>query len=276
MENFEYIGNDRMMASEFAVVGYGYRTPVLDFDGSICDWEAEVELDIKVDDVVYQEMIEMVHYKTQCNACNTHIRYIVVAQHENGSIHVLGSECGNDLANFSSEKVDRMKEVSMAKRKKLAKELAMKKFYADNAGIEEALNCDHKISKDLKSKLKQYGSLSEKQVALAIKLDVQAKEWAEKRKAENQDAKPVVEGRLKKVEMTLISAKPKVTEWGEYTALLLKHVDGWKCWGKVGVNTELEALEEETTLIFSGTISKGGKDEFFGFFKRGLIHEIQS
>lgn len=47
-------------------------------------------------------------------------------------------------------------------------------FLARNPGLEEALKIDHHITRDLDVKLTQWGSLTEKQIALAIKLHGEA------------------------------------------------------------------------------------------------------
>jgi hypothetical protein len=287
MENFRYLGSENVIPEEFSVVGYAYSEMVEDAHG--IDFDAIIDLDADVPKEVEDDLIGMVHNKTNCNHCNKVIRYLVVAQDEKSeAYHVFGSTCGTDLRDFNMGRVDGIKGRTLLKRKKekLARERAKmaekaEKFLDENDGLREALELDHHITKDLKSNLYKWGNMSEKQIALAHKLVEGAKKYAkmvEERQEEMKDAQPVEEGRLKKVEMTIVSTKSKTysSEWETTTktAMTMTHPDGWRVWGCVRYDDELMSLESGSKILFSGTVTKSDKDDKFGFFKRGIAHEI--
>ena len=289
MENFRYLGSENVIPESFNVVGYAYSEMIEDMHG--VDFEAIIDLDADVPEGLEDELIGMVHNKTNCNHCNKVIRYLVVAQDERTEeYHVFGSTCGTDLRDFNMGRVDGIKGRTLLARKKakLAKQRAenvekAEKFLDANEGLREALELDHHISKDLKANLYKWASMSEKQVALAFKLVEGAKKFTEmkaKQEEEMKDALPVSEGRLKKVIMTIVSTKEKhVSNHFEdvtKTALLLTHPDGWRLWGVVAWNPDLLEAKNGDTIEFSGSVTKSDKDEKFGFFKRGIIHEIKT
>ena len=264
-ENFKYLGSVKVIPEDFTVIGYAYSEP-LEYGDS------EVVLELE-DDIggLKGEVINMVHNGGKCNHCNKSIKYILVVRNDKtGLFYTFGSTCGTDLDNFKSSKISGFKKKNLLARKKLKnikdrkeKSILGEKFMDDN-NLREPLEGTNIIIVGLKKNLLKYGTLSEKQVELAHKIFNDSK-----------GVSPLVEGRLRKVEMTIVSVKERIINTyhgGEEkkVAITLTHPDGWKIWGQLG-NLDLLDLSEGDKIIFSGTVS-GSKDINFGFFKRGIYH----
>lgn len=148
------------------------------------------------------------------------------------------------------------------------------KVLSDNEGLSDALNVDHYIIRDIAGRFFQYGSLSEKQIALVLKI---ARERAERA------AEPQIEITEGHRTMTGKVLSAKLNRW-ETPKMLLKLDTGEKVWGtvptallyQVGGATiprrydrydQLPLLKGRTVTV-TAKVEKSRNDPCFGIFKR--------
>lgn len=291
MKNFQYLGT-QIVPTEFTVVGYAFREQ--------CDeneFEAVVELNNMRDEQDVEwltlEMVSQVHNKTNCNHCNRRIRNIVVAQHDGGTYHTFGHDCGGNLSEFNQHQFEDMVQRSMLAKKrakKRAKNQAIRDAFLDqHPGLREALTTDNKIVADISESFTKYMTLSEKQIELVFKLHERAKQYELEKL---NMSTPVPTGKLKGQQMEVVSVKRESTK-DAYSGqpqlvfkMLLKHPDGYRIYGKITADIVwnkdtqeydglskpyLASISAGDKVTFCGDLTPSDKDEFFGFFKRGKI-----
>lgn len=125
----------------------------------------------------------------------------------------------------------------------------------------------------LYGKLNKYG-LSDRQVAAVAKFIVGDNERAAKRAAENADASPVLVGTGITVTGEIVSAKWRISDYGESLKIVVKDDRGFKVWGTcpraiadtVG-SDDVESLKGQR-IEFVAEISASDDDPCFGFHKR--------
>lgn len=126
------------------------------------------------------------------------------------------------------------------------RDTARAEFCAQHAGLDEALDVDHMITRDLSAKLTRYGSLSEKQVALALRIAREQQERTEQREAEAALEIMPPAGR-QEITGEVVTAKWKSTAYGDALKMLVKvAADGgnYRLWGTVP-SSVLEQLHRE-------------------------------
>lgn len=119
---------------------------------------------------------------------------------------------------------------------------------------------------DLRRKLNRFGSLSERQVAFALKLAAEYREAAAAGEPTEEPHVPAPEGRTK-VRGRVVSVKGYDGVWGHQLKMTVKvETPGgsWLCW--VTVPREFTA-ERGAEVEFTATLARG-KDEHFAFGKR--------
>ena len=149
-------------------------------------------------------------------------------------------------------------------------------IYATHPGLEKALETDHRIVRDIKTRIESGASISDAQAALVMKI---ARDEAVKAD-ERASALPVPEGRGV-VTGEVLSLKWVDTGYGESLKMLLKDDRGFKVYGSVpkGLMSEpkedsegfqywTERVERGGRVTFTATLSPSDDDPKFGFFKR--------
>lgn len=112
----------------------------------------------------------------KCTACGTQFVYGDVWRHKPSGEHIhVGHICGQKMGLHADrteyeQAFGRIRQKSLAELRRQWKAERSAAFLADNPGLKEALELDHHILRDLKDKLETYGDLSERQVALALKI----------------------------------------------------------------------------------------------------------
>jgi hypothetical protein len=211
-----------------------------------------------------------------CDHCGTHFSYGAVYIHlKTGEFVVVGHQCADETFSPSFKRANelaRMKAIvkhGLARNKRQA---AVVLFCEKNPGLAAALELadKHHILQDLKFKLGQYSDLSEKQVALALKIAVQVNETDARRAAEALEPKvPVVVGK-RDVAGTILATKVQEGDYGTTYKMLVKLDSGEKVWGSIPSdiigNDGIQVLRGKE-VSFTATFEVGD-DPCFGFFKR--------
>lgn len=224
-----------------------------------------------------------------CTACGAHFIYGEVWQHKASEEFVfLGHICA-EKANFFADwseyqmRLKRLKDIALAAARREKKRLEIEDFLDNYPGLKEALEVDHHISRDLASKLQTYASLTERQIALALKLKREADAPKEERKEEHLVPAPVAHDRVV-VEGVIVSKKVQPTDYGMQTKITVKcegvDRDGkngfWLAWGTcprslldIGLfpMTDEPALRKGDRVKFQAAL-KPGRDSHFAFFSR--------
>lgn len=249
--------------TEYESVGYFYKG-----DSSSAMAEAYnddyIELvELLGEDVAYG----MVSANTGCDSCGTQFLHGTVVRHTpTGELFAIGQTCGREYFALGS-----VQDFKRAEAEKAAKRAAIKAsaagLLATTDGLEEALEADHYISEDLKRKLWEYGSLSERQIELAFKLHHQKLEQA--KKDEELNLVPVVEGPGQTLEGIVLSTKVVTSVYGDSLKMLVlveAENGAYKLWGTVPQS--ISGVEKGTKVRFTANVEVSLDDESFGFFSR--------
>jgi len=182
-----------------------------------------------------------------------------------GELIAVGNHCASNFFGFKSRKAYLLRQAKRAaeareQKAKVAAEVAA--FLATADGLEAAFACDHYIVNDIKAKLFKWGSISEKQVALVLKI---AKEEAEK--TPEPPAEPIpaelLEGRHKLTGVILGFKSQENHFTGGYDLKMIFRDDrGFKLWGSAVDANKGDRVE------FMARVEKSDRDECFGFTKR--------
>ena len=178
-------------------------------------------------------------------------------------------KCGGAQGHWSTvereERLARQRE-QRAARKEAKRAKAEADFLAEHDGLAEALQTDHHIVADLADTLRDCGSISEKQVALVMKI---AKEVAE-REAERaaQPKEPVVEGRGPVVG-EIVHIRSEEVYFGGRASLSVKVLiaddRGFRLWG-TAPKAIRDEIEKGARVSLTATLA--AKEDGFGFFSR--------
>lgn len=139
-------------------------------------------------------------------------------------------------------------------------------------GIGEALAADHKIVRDIASKLATYGSLSEKQIALVFRLAAESKAPKATVPAGRAEVVAVVTS-LKEVESNYGGFYNRCGAYvgGKVTTKMTAKVEtasgSYRVYGTVP-SALVETTKVGDTLRFTATFEASKDDPSFGFFKR--------
>jgi hypothetical protein len=206
--------------------------------------------------------------KSGCAICGAHYLSGDVFFHAPTGQHIeVGWECGDKL----NAHIDRSETVQGAQRGKQENLLRLERerrkeeaeqFCLANEGLKEALLLDHPITKDLAASLAKWGCLSEKQVALALKL-VKDAATPPKAKADVPEGKQTLVGKLIKI-------KYVDSNFGVSVKMLVEVETSTGFFRIYG--TKPSALPSSTPagtmLSFTAAVDRSEDDPSFGFFAR--------
>jgi hypothetical protein len=226
-----------------------------------------------------------------CDYCGTGIMYEYWVSGVDGSNFKVGCDCIIKLSwNDSLEKevrtaVRQRKKASAAERKELARierkrlrEEASKAVAAEQLArhpeLAAALALSDKcpILADMKARMDQFGALTDRQIAFALKLAAQLQAPPEP-KAE------VVAGR-RALKGTVLGFKTVSSQYGDVTKMIFRTEDGQKVFGTVPRELFRQARELDipggdgqnklrgAQVEFVATVEVSDTDPFFGFFSR--------
>lgn len=195
--------------------------------------------------------------ESRCTVCSTPMQNGQVWLHRASGEHLyVGRDCAATYALVADMSAD---ELRIERGKKNAKRslnvLANRKRYdafcAKHPGLAEALEAEHHISQDLRSKLLRFGSMSEKQIALALKIPVQEAERAAKKAAEllANPTTPAPQGAVE-FEGLVVATRSEKSQFS-YDAMsykMLVRVDTEAGHYKVWMTVPASLLSDETNL----------------------------
>jgi hypothetical protein len=221
--------------------------------------------------------------KNTCDHCGAHFNYGALYRHTNGDVIVVGWECSAKRFGCNSRldyDMNRLHNAVAAARGQAKKKEQAEAFLAANRGLQAVLDGNHAILADLKANLYKWGSLTDKQLALAAKLDREMKHRAELDAAEeNLPKSPVIEGRIR-VSGTILGFKevevPKYSYYSSGTAwkMILRDDRGFKLYGSMPSAVSMD--DRGKHVSFNATVQKSKDNNYFGFFKRPVKIEVEN
>ena len=230
-----------------------------------------------------------------CDICGAHYKYGSLFQHEpTGQLISVGHECANklDLLRDAGDARSDAKRLGLRARERAMRFGGLLSWARANRNVLAALAVDHAITRDMRSRLLSTGArfgLSEKQVALLLKLKADSELPAEKHV-------PIpVHGQRILIQGTVVSSRYQESDYGGCTKITVKvetPEGSWLCFGTAPAallsalsrdydtrlqaywaNPELGAPEYSLSLkgrqvSFLAKLEAGGRDSHFGFFSR--------
>ena len=215
------------------------------------------------------------HTDCQCDHCGSRYMYGCVFQHKPTGEHIaVGHVCADDAFDGLTSAIDfqmkRVKKQVAAARKTDRARKAAAEFVAKHEGLKEAFEVDHHIINDIESRLRQWGSISDKQVELVFKIGRQMVDREAEKAKEVANAGPMPEGRIE-IEGEVIHTKwqDNPFAYGASTLkMLVRLADGNKVWGTMPTSLTDCDTDKGDTVKFTATVEVSDDDKHFGFFKR--------
>jgi hypothetical protein len=215
-----------------------------------------------------------------CDVCGVHYVHGAAFRHgPTGELVLIGHICADKMGLHVNRGEWTAHQREMAKLRKTAEYQRLREardaqrateavaWLQAHPGLSDALETDHFISRDLKAKLARYGSLSEKQVALALKIAVEASGAVDA----NEPPRPpqvVPPAGRRTVDATVLSTKSVETPYGFARKMLVQVADGsYRLFGTIPAG--LGPVERGSVVHFTATIEP--KEEGFGFFSRPIV-----
>lgn len=211
---------------------------------------------------------------SNCTACGAYYRHGAVWRHVPTGEHIfLGHICSSKAEMFADRsehelKLDRLRKAALAQLTRERNAQRREAFLTDNPGLQEALSADHYIVQDIKARFEQSGFLSERQVALVLKI---AREKAERDAQPPEIHCPAPEGRHT-FRGKVVSVKSYDGAYGTTLKCVVKVTEGdgrtWLAWGTAPrgcLDSEHQLYGSEVEI--KATL-KRGNDAHFAFFKR--------
>lgn len=206
--------------------------------------------------------------KRKCDHCGAVFHYGCGFKHKDGQVIIVGHECADKRFGCESRRDFDYKKM-MAKveavRETIKRNLGIRALLDANAGLEEALKCDNHIVRDIDGRLQQWGTISDKQIALVFKIAREDAQRKADKAAQLANAKPVPSGR-QVITGTLISTKDVDSQFGTVTKMLIQ-CDGYRLWGTMPASLPGD-VERGATIRFTATAEPHPTDAGFGFFSR--------
>jgi hypothetical protein len=234
-----------------------------------------------IEDVELPEGIELPE-ECKCAICGAAHSHVVLIQHKILlTYHTIGFTCASTLEGMGLDQQG-TKEVAIRKIQAAKKAAARQAVLDANPGLEEAIAFDNKITKDIAERWATYGTISEKQVALVIKIMADAKAKAEAFVASGSKAAPEGRTTVTLEVVTIKETTETVKAWGRGAgtfeshngwAIRFRHADGWEARysGTSGMfydytSTCKVAVGDTITLTATFEQAKGNKG--FAFLNR--------
>ncbi len=146
---------------------------------------------------------------------------------------------------------------------------------AEGNVIVTELPYEERTIRDIVGKLVKYGSITDPTMDLLRKLveripgrDTRNAEYAAKRAAEKEAAKPAPKGRIK-IEGTVLKVEDRESDWGSVRKMTVKSDEGWLCWSTVPSGID---IEKDCRIVFVATLSPSDNDSKFAWAKRPILY----
>ena len=138
-------------------------------------------------------------------------------------------------------------------------------FLSRHPGLDEALRTNHYIVRDIYESFQEFGRLSDKQVALVMKLAAEAKDRAAEHAAERHVHAPL--GRAT-FQGTVVAKKLHEGPWGAAWKLTVKVETPEGSWLAWGTQTAAMGVVEKGDVVEIAATLEPGRDAHFAFMKR--------
>lgn len=211
----------------------------------------------------------------QCGHCGTAIRYgALMVRDDVKEFIFVGEQClDNRFMSMTKDEFHTLRKQAKLNSERVKKADRVAQVLADNPGLESALQVDHHIVDDIRSRFFHTGQISAKQIDLVHKIGKQEAERAERRREQEAKAAALVAAGVQvptgrgPVTGTVLSIKAQETAFGVVWKMLVESAEGWKVWGTVPRSIEPD-VERGMQVTFTATITRSDDDPVFGFFKR--------
>jgi len=210
----------------------------------------------------------------KCGVCGARFACGEIWQHTDRRdlVHV-GCDCcdkyslvsGTDWNAVQDERNRALKAQKTAARRSKARARVLAAY----PGLEQALATDHYISRDLARRFENDGTLSERQIALAFKLEGEAKDRAAKRAAEPVEIKIAAPTGRVTVRGVVVSLKTHESAYGSCLKMTVKVTTAagvWLAWGTVPASLVGEVGRGDE-IEFDAAL-EAGREPHFAFAKR--------
>lgn len=218
-----------------------------------------------------------------CDVCGAWYQWGEMWRHEpTGELITIGHQCADGYSLYSGDpdglKARRKRLAEFRKRGRRATEARekLRAFVRDNRGVSALLRGDHYILRDMRAKLLRYGSLSERQMELAAKIQREERERATE-KADEPTAVAIPEALLDgrhevrgKVLGTRVEDDP-FSYNGQVVKMLVQiEAEGgaFKLWGRAPSALLGDGPLKGAEVAFACRIQKSDRDDAFGFINR--------
>lgn len=237
-------------------------------------WEADMAR------VLGKDWVKKCHRCIHCG--NTNVRWITAVLHiPTGDVVVFGADCTDRLgfANRQAWKLAQLKSKAEAGHARLKVWKARTAFLVATPAIAAALDAitepvhaGNLFVKDVLSKLNQYGSLSERQVAAVVKSLASDLTRAASKAAEALEVKgDAPEGRVE-VTGTVLTVKVQEGFYGTSVKTLIKLENNAKVWLTAPGGSG--AFSKGDTVTVRATFERSKEDRAFGFGKRPHLVKV--
>jgi hypothetical protein len=274
--DLSYVGKT-LIPTEFTYVGsvmmVTYENELGESDGeTIAEFESE-----RAEELFNENADAFYAQQFSCNCCNHKIKHSQWFEHESGSIHAVGNDCGGSIMKYRVDIAGAKKQSLAIKQKqdRINKLFAIEQTYPE---LLKDMEMYHPIIVSIREGMLKYAKISQKQVDLVAKLAT------ERRERELTCAEAPTGKKVKIDEMTIVKASFKIVPsftYGGYAsgkiAVTLQHESGYK------IHTSIRSVgsddaSEYTDLVewYNGKTVKNllfssvdaSKDTLFAFGKR--------
>lgn len=230
---------------------------------------------INVDRIVElrrSEKFANIHATNQCDVCGAYFIHGDVWKHTPTGEHItLGHICAGKYELYA-DRVEwkRIRGAEIAKAERRARRAAahtkMRKTLKATPGLGKALKVDHYITKDVRARFIQYGTLTQPQIDMIFRIQEEKQErdyevWVDTQIDET--ARQSVEGEI-------LSVKQEKGDYGLTVKMLVKinsETGSWKTWGTVPMSLMGEATKGRR-VRFTAKFKRSDRDQSFSFFSR--------
>lgn len=223
--------------------------------------------------------------KFRCSCCNHVIkRGAFFSNDKTQELIFVGFDCSQNILKYRFD-VAGAKKQTLKDRKIRMKMDAIEKSFATYAGLEEVLMDGNynKIIRDIRERLFTWGTISEKQVDLVLKIAAQRKVYVESAKkladGKFEGVLEVVSSKVNTVEEVISKyQRTKLTYYLQ--SVVLKHPqEGWKVWvknfAKDSYKSDFQTKQGDVVQV-KMNIVVSNNDPYFGFGKRVKWSNIPS
>jgi len=223
-----------------------------------------------------------------CGHCGAYIRYgALMTRDDVMEMIYVGQDCLDNRfdSTLTAGEFQRLRKEAMLNRDRMRKAEKVEAFLAQHPELQRMTDYTDNTSRffnylvdDINSQLHRKGEISDKQVALVLKVMAQVDERVAKREIiDAQKAELIAagvtapEGRLT-VTGEIVSTKTVESDYGITYKMVVKTDEGWAVW--CTIPTSISEAEKGDRVTFTATLERSDKDPLFAFAKRPTKAEI--